>query len=220
MADKKFPAKNSHDSYQSLLAHICDKGPIARATIAKTDGIYDKLTNTALYTGTHKNRFDDNGIGRGAEGRVQITGQIAMNKIVNRDTNAAVAHNTFSGPAPTPLQKKRPIGQSTESIVKVVAKKQDHHTSNGSLAQQKPMQKSTSKSSTNISSSNSNISGSKGSVFDRLTNVQGYTGSHKHRFNEDGSGKGVSGRDLPSKGSAPGAYRGGDVKDLSQILRS
>ncbi|KAJ3264118.1 hypothetical protein HK104_006516, partial [Borealophlyctis nickersoniae] len=57
-------------------------------------------------------------------------------------------------------------------------------------------------------------------VFDRLTNTKDYTGAHKHRFNADGSGRGLAGRDAPAKGAAPGTYRGGDVKDLSQILRS
>jgi hypothetical protein len=60
----------------------------------------------------------------------------------------------------------------------------------------------------------------KGAVFDRLTSVSGYTGTHKLRFNEDGTGKGIAGRDAVSKGAGShGTYHGGDVKDLSQILR-
>ncbi|KAI9222437.1 hypothetical protein BC828DRAFT_26943 [Blastocladiella britannica] len=34
----------------------------------------------------------------------------------------------------------------------------------------------------------------KGSVFDRLTNTKGYTGSHRERFDEDGRGRGKAGR--------------------------
>ena len=57
-------------------------------------------------------------------------------------------------------------------------------------------------------------------VFDRLTSVNTYTGTHKHRFNSDGTGKGLDGRDSVAKALSPYAkYRGGDVKDLSQILR-
>lgn len=37
------------------------------------------------------------------------------------------------------------------------------------------------------------IAGS-GNVFDRLTSSDGYTGTHKERFNADGTGKGISGR--------------------------
>ena len=32
--------------------------------------IFDKLTDTSQYTGSHKNRFDSTGRGRGIEGRV------------------------------------------------------------------------------------------------------------------------------------------------------
>jgi len=57
------------------------------------------------------------------------------------------------------------------------------------------------------------------SVFDRLTETSGYTGAHKLRFNGDGTGRGLAGRDSIPLGHNPGTYRGGDVKDLSQILR-
>lgn len=39
----------------------------------KTLNIYEKLTDSTLYTGAHKNRFDEKGKGLGAEGRVQNT---------------------------------------------------------------------------------------------------------------------------------------------------
>ena len=35
-----------------------------------TGGIYSKLTDTSLYTGAHKERFDESGHGRGIAGRV------------------------------------------------------------------------------------------------------------------------------------------------------
>ena len=41
-----------------------------------------------------------------------------------------------------------------------------------------------------------------GDIYDRLTDTSGYTGSHKHRFDETGRGKGVQGRDAPAKGAA------------------
>jgi len=37
--------------------------------------------------------------------------------------------------------------------------------------------------------------GDAGTVFDRLTDVRGYTGTHRHRFGNDGRGKGLAGRD-------------------------
>lgn len=36
----------------------------------KKGSIFDKLTDPSLYTGAHKNRFDDSGKGKGIEGRV------------------------------------------------------------------------------------------------------------------------------------------------------
>ena len=41
-----------------------------------------------------------------------------------------------------------------------------------------------------------------GSVFDRLTNPAGYTGAHAARFDSNGVGKGLAGRDSIAKGGA------------------
>ena len=96
--------------------------------------------------------------------------------------------------------------------------------SNGTLKSQSNVSRSSGNVTTEVKNynagSNSNVKGSSGSVFDRLTNVNGYTGAHKHRFDANGNGRGLSGRDAPSLGGNPGPYRGGDVKDLSQILRN
>jgi len=75
-------------------------------------------------------------------------------------------------------------------------------------------------SKNNLSSKPSTSHGSNSSVFDRLTNTSGYTGTHKGRFNADGTGRGLAGRDSIPLGRNAGTYRGGDVKDLSQILRN
>lgn len=40
-----------------------------------------------------------------------------------------------------------------------------------------------------------------GDIYDRLTDSSSYTGSHKHRFDETGRGKGLQGRDAPAKGA-------------------
>eukprot|EP00919_Chromeraceae_sp_WS-2016_P072459 GHVR01171350.1.p1 GENE.GHVR01171350.1~~GHVR01171350.1.p1 ORF type:complete len:122 (-),score=15.93 GHVR01171350.1:42-407(-) len=45
----------------------------SRSTVASSKeikpSVFDRLTNTAAYTGIHKQRFDDSGIGRGVAGR-------------------------------------------------------------------------------------------------------------------------------------------------------
>jgi len=247
LADKKYPDKNPRDAYSSLLHLVSDKGPIARGTVTDTSGIYDKLTNTQLYTGSHKERFDSSGIGKGGAGRQPIDSQTAeLHQLVNRNTNAVVPNNTFSSATPNVsgsaaggAAKKR--GQSSVvtasserlDIGSQAPKRQEARNSNSKLNEPAKVNRSSGNLSKNSNSSlnkSQNSIANKpaaagnsagGSVFDRLTNVSGYTGSHAHRFNSDGSGKGMSGRDLPSKGAGThGQYRGGDVKDLSQILRS
>jgi len=225
------------------LHSIIDKGPIARGTITEATGVYDKLTNTALYTATHKERFDANGVGKGAAGRQVIDSQTAqLNQLVNRNTNFVVPNNTYSGSttnisnsASGGAAKKR--GQAsivTASSERLDLKSQqpkriDAHSSSGSLNQNKvnrstgslngsssainkPVNANSKPTTSNYSSKPSGGA----SVFDRLTNVNGYTGSHKERFNADGSGRGMAGRD----GGASISKGQGTTKDLSQILRT
>jgi len=49
------------------------------------------------------------------------------------------------------------------------------------------------------------------SIFDKLTDTSQYTGAHKQRFNADGSGRGMAGRDSVAKA-------GVDKKDLSNLV--
>jgi len=49
-----------------------------------------------------------------------------------------------------------------------------------------------------------------GDIFSRLTDPSKYTGAHKERFDKDGKGKGLSGRDMGNEGK---------VSDLSQLTR-
>lgn len=60
----------------------------------------------------------------------------------------------------------------------------------------------------------------KGNIFDKLTDASTYTGAHKHRFDTEGRGRGLAGRDRISKGGGGGGrHLGGAVSDLSQITR-
>jgi len=49
-----------------------------------------------------------------------------------------------------------------------------------------------------------------GDIFSRLTDPSKYTGAHKERFDKDGKGKGLAGRDMGNEGK---------VSDLSQLTR-
>jgi hypothetical protein len=61
----------------------------------------------------------------------------------------------------------------------------------------------------------------KPSIFDKLTDPRLYTGAHKHRFDADGVGLGLAGRDSVSKGrgTTGGKFHGDVVDNLAQITR-
>jgi hypothetical protein len=51
---------------------------------------------------------------------------------------------------------------------------------------------------------------------DRLTDTSQYTGTHKERFDKEGKGKGISGReDVAENSGYVGAYKGKDTYDKS-----
>ena len=96
---------------------------------------------------------------------------------------------------------------------------------------------STSSSSSRRSSASSASSGaggrraSGGSIFDRLTDPDLYTGAHKHRFDRNGQGRGMSGRDSVTKGqgyvsgAGKSSFKGHtntstneQIHDISQVL--
>lgn len=248
LATMRFPNQNPRDAFQSLLQHVADKGPVARATVAQTGGVYGKLTDTTLYTGSHKNRFDSNGVGMGAAGRVDGSNTRELSQLVNREfstyngnTNSAAAPpSNVSGPTnSTSIGAAKKRGQTSVVTASVEnleiknnpGKKADTHSSTGSLhknaATKSTGSMNTSNSSINKSSNQINKSsnqinkpattsgGAGTSVFDRLTNTSGYTGSHKQRFNADGSGRGLAGRDTIAKGGGTTSTDG-----LAKILRA
>ncbi|KAJ3303044.1 hypothetical protein HDU76_005421, partial [Blyttiomyces sp. JEL0837] len=144
--------------------------------IPDVDPIIEKLTDTSLYTGTHKQRFDpETGVGRGLEGRDTVATTASLANIVSRHN----PNKTLGGPLVTP-----PKTPSSSNIAD---------------------------DASNSSTSPTPGHGSGSSVFDRLTSVSSFTGSHKHRFNADGTGKGKMGR--------TGDGAGEIVADLSQIVR-
>jgi len=68
-------------------AKICQQvagGAQSSGTKASAAAVTDRLTNTAGYTGAHKARFDQNGQGMGAAGRVQYTGVQDLSTLTNR----------------------------------------------------------------------------------------------------------------------------------------
>lgn len=66
------------------------------------------------------------------------------------------------------------------------------------------------------------------SIFERLTDTSAYTGTHKHRFDSQGRGRGISGRDAVAKGrgsargrrTATRAYVGNTNTNTDQTFNS
>ncbi|KAJ3142486.1 hypothetical protein HK100_002929 [Physocladia obscura] len=223
---KKYPERHVHDAFTQVMYDVCVKahGPVAsNATAVKNDAVLDRLTNVSGYTGTHKARFDSAGHGLGLQGRDTSTKTDQLSKIVNRGTGKSVASM-----APPPVRQpsatvtKRPsvLTKSEEQLENITNSPKKTPVAGRRATQVSVKSKNYTTASTSSLNKNAATSSSKASVFDRLTDSSGYTGAHKHRFNVDGTGRGIAGRDLPSLGSGPGTYRGGDVKSLSQILRN
>ncbi|TPX57673.1 hypothetical protein PhCBS80983_g03683 [Powellomyces hirtus] len=221
IAEKKNSGKQGREALDSLIGLIIKKGggPIATGTAPKSDAIVDRLTDTSKYTGTHKLRFDEAGQGRGAAGRDRPSATSDLSKITNREETSLrglpVSIDPNEKGSPAKRQHSNVVTASSERLDNAASQPKSSKLGSNSNLAGKPKPPSAS-----AQSYGTNNPKAGGSVFDRLTDSSGYTGAHKQRFNADGTGKGLAGRDAPAKGNSPGKYRGGDVKDLSQILRN
>ncbi|XP_076322401.1 tubulin polymerization-promoting protein homolog [Tachypleus tridentatus] len=67
-------AKNKKVSVDEIKQKLATSGPPAttRTTTATTGGAVSRLTDHTKYTGTHKQRFDESGKGKGIEGRISV----------------------------------------------------------------------------------------------------------------------------------------------------
>ena len=59
LAEKKFPGDGQ--AFDKLAAQIAKAEPNSSGTQPEAKGIFSKLTDTSLYTGSHKERFDETG---------------------------------------------------------------------------------------------------------------------------------------------------------------
>jgi hypothetical protein len=62
-------AKKSGVELSVIQEKVSSGGAASSGTKAEMGGIYDKLTDTSQYTGAHQARFDEDGKGRGLDGR-------------------------------------------------------------------------------------------------------------------------------------------------------
>ncbi|KAJ3159026.1 hypothetical protein HK101_001154 [Irineochytrium annulatum] len=180
--------------------------PKFNGTIPDADPLLDKLTDTSLYTGTHRERFDQTtGVGKGIAGREPIAKNASLSNIVSRHNSSATL-----GARPPPIITPPKSPQTPRS-------KGTPTTSAGSTPRGSPamaravMSPATPKKQNSVSSPHPPSASQSGSVFDRLNSVSTFTGTHKHRFNADGTGRGKEGR--------TGMGAGDPIGDLSQITR-
>ncbi|XP_054897137.1 tubulin polymerization-promoting protein family member 2 [Poeciliopsis prolifica] len=73
LAPKRFKGKGKEEAVQQVYALIAGKDP-ANAGVTKVAkaAAVDRLTDSSKYTGSHKERFDDSGKGKGKAGREDI----------------------------------------------------------------------------------------------------------------------------------------------------
>lgn len=228
MADKRYPEQAGDGAMEALMKKIItSQGPKAStATVADSSGIYSKLTDTSLYTGAHKERFNADGTGKGLDGRDKISkgtgssrgANITPLQYIDDDHSPPVSDDEESNeylanevaklgmspskaktPSPTKLSKS-----ASSTPTKTAASPLSKSSPSGmTKANSLPVNKTPSPTSK---------SAPKTSIFDKLTDSSQYTGSHKNRFNSDGSGRGLAGRDSVRKGGVSG-------QDLSQMVR-
>jgi hypothetical protein len=188
----------------------------------------NRLTDTSQYTGSHKHRFDDNGNGRGIAGRdqpsltkdlSQITNREATTTITGVNASAAIRADLNSAAYSLATLKKSDSNKNVSNLSKPALNGSSSNLNKPSLTSsvnksssnlvKSSLNGSTSslqqKSNYSFSSSNA-ASKPKSDIFSRLTDSSQYTGTHKHRFDDNGNGRGLAGRDQAIL-----------TKDLSQI---
>uniref|UniRef100_A0ABM5ETQ8 Tubulin polymerization-promoting protein family member 3 n=1 Tax=Pogona vitticeps TaxID=103695 RepID=A0ABM5ETQ8_9SAUR len=73
LAPKRFKDKSSEEAYEAICKLVAGQEPAnVGVTKAKSVGAVERLTDTSKYTGSHKERFDETGKGKGKSGRENI----------------------------------------------------------------------------------------------------------------------------------------------------
>ncbi|GIL45782.1 hypothetical protein Vafri_2928 [Volvox africanus] len=174
--------------------------------------IFDKLTDTTLYTGAHKHRFDETGKGRGLAGRDRVAkgsgfiagapgGAVADLSQITRP-NLQIP-GAAQGPV---LYQRHPsadggLGASPLPSPGVPSpgtpSPRPGSVGRGALrvSQTGALKSSTPKPQPPARASDA---GDGRSIFDRLNDPSSYTGMHRERFSSDGRGRGAVGRTMPN----------------------
>ena len=183
--------------------------------------VFDKLTDPRLFTGSSKHRFDDDGRGKGVAGRDAAPNNAVAYRGGNVHDIAQVMRPEFH----SPTRQTRVVSHARNEEETRAARSTTPPTVRDAVAvrdlQRMEGRSPRRQSSPSVSKASSTGSDAGSEIFDRLSDPRLYTGHHKHRFDENGRGKGVVGRDTAAKGAGnrSSPYRGGAVHDLAQIMR-
>uniref|UniRef100_A0A8C5MNY2 Tubulin polymerization-promoting protein family member 3 n=1 Tax=Leptobrachium leishanense TaxID=445787 RepID=A0A8C5MNY2_9ANUR len=84
LSAKKYKGKSKEEALDAINQLVAGKEPVSTGiTKAAATGAVDRLTDTSKYTGSHKERFDQSGKGKGKGGRetiVENTGYVSSYK--------------------------------------------------------------------------------------------------------------------------------------------
>jgi hypothetical protein len=193
--------------------------------MSKKPNVLDRLTDSSKYTGSHKERFNDDGTGKGKAGRVDNTAPKDLSEMVNSKLQIASSQPAEEKKV-EPKKKEGPsiFDKLTDTKLYTGAHKQRFdeegkgkgkagrvdNTGPKNLANMVDSKNKVNNEEEEVKTAPKEVKKKEGpSIFDKLTDPKQYTGSHKERFDEDGKGKGKAGR---VDNTAP--------KDLSSMVDS
>lgn len=162
------------------------------ASQAKGGSIFDRLTDTSTYHASHRARFNERPDVKTDHVKLQPASNINAKHDPVQPTVGRKAAGASDGPSAHPKPAAAKPAASSEPMVEGASSRPN-----------KPTPASQSKKG--------------GSIFDRLTDVSTYHASHRERFNADGTGRGLAGRDSVAKGNGSVGGRAGDLS--SQVSR-
>jgi hypothetical protein len=188
----------------------------------ETEGtIFERLTDSRLYTGHHKHRFDHaTGVGKGLAGRESLSkgsGTLGYARGEDRimDISQLMRPNLHPAIATD--------AEAAQAVARVGGSRSARRASSPSPSPRGQRGASGGAAQCTVPTEVTRVE-TEGTIFERLTDTRLYTGAHKHRFDHaTGVGKGLSGRDRICKGdgtdSVPPPNANGDITHLSQLLR-
>ncbi|KAJ3061405.1 hypothetical protein HDU98_002685, partial [Podochytrium sp. JEL0797] len=85
LAEKRYAGKPKEEAVALIMEDVCKtKGPILKGTKVQNDATTQRMTDTSQYTGTHKERFNEDGTGKGAAGRDAPVQTADLSQIVRK----------------------------------------------------------------------------------------------------------------------------------------